>query len=113
MWNAAGVLPDAVPQLAPESVVWVGDPALSPEQHGLVAFGVLLGSPAFMNRSSTPRGWQRPAFRAVDEFCFRSIFRELDPPAAVLLDSQAGPFAARILTARPTSLELPLAPSHF
>ena len=54
VWNAAGVLPDAVPQLAPESVVWVGDPALSPEQRGLVAFGVLFGSPAFMNRSSTP-----------------------------------------------------------
>ena len=61
----------------------------------------------------TTRGWQRPASRAVDEFCYRSILRELDPPAAALLDSQAGPFAARILTARPTSPELSLAPSHF
>ena len=32
VWNAAGVLPDGVPQLAPESAVWVGDHALSPEQ---------------------------------------------------------------------------------
>ena len=61
----------------------------------------------------TTRGWQRPASRAVDEFCYRSILRELDPPAAALLDSQAGPFAARFLTARPTSPELSLAPSHF
>ena len=29
------------------------------------------------------------------------------------LDSQAGPFAARIFTAGPTSPELSLAPSHF
>ena len=49
----------------------------------------------------------------MDEFCFRSILRELDPPAAALLDSPAGPFAARIFTARPTSPELSLAPSHF
>ena len=61
----------------------------------------------------TTRGWQRPASKAVDEFGFRSILRELDPPAAALLDSQAGPFAARIFTARPTSPELSLAPSHF
>ena len=61
----------------------------------------------------TTRGWQRPASKAVDEFGFRSIHRELDPPAAALLDSQAGPFAARIFTARPTSPELSLAPSHF
>ena len=40
VWNAAGVLPDGVPQLAPESAVWVGDHALSPEQHGPVALGV-------------------------------------------------------------------------
>ena len=59
------------------------------------------------------RGWQRPASKAVDEFCYRSILCELDSPAAALRDSQAGPFAARILTARPTSPELSLAPSHF
>ena len=61
----------------------------------------------------TTRGWQCPASRAVDEFCYRSILRELDPPAAALLDSQAGPFAARILAARPSSPELSLAASHF
>ncbi|OLP77529.1 hypothetical protein AK812_SmicGene42397, partial [Symbiodinium microadriaticum] len=44
VWNAA----DVVPQLAPDSAVWVGDPALIPEQRGLVALGVTLGSPAFI-----------------------------------------------------------------
>ena len=32
----------------PESAVWVGDLALSPEQRGLLALGVPLGSPAFI-----------------------------------------------------------------
>ena len=53
VWNAAGVLPDAVPQLAPDSAVWVGDTALSPEQRGLVALGVPLGSPAFIESHRT------------------------------------------------------------
>ena len=52
--------------------------------------------------------------------CFQGrgrVLLTLDPsracsPAA-LLDSQAGPFAARIFTARPTSPELSRAPSHF
>ena len=48
VWNAAGVLPTAVLQLAPESQVWVGDLALSPEQRGLVALGVPIGSSAFI-----------------------------------------------------------------
>ena len=43
---AAGILLDAVPQVAPEPKVWVGDPALSPELRGLAALGVPLGSPA-------------------------------------------------------------------
>ena len=42
------MLPTAVLQLAPESQVWVGDLALSPEQRGLVALGVPIGSPAFI-----------------------------------------------------------------
>ena len=33
----------------------------------------------------TIRGWQHPASRAVDEFCFRSIRRALDPTAARLV----------------------------
>ena len=57
----------------------------------------------------TTRGWQRPASEAVDEFGFRSFFGSSIPR----LDSQAGPFAARIFTAGPTSPELSLAPSHF
>ena len=42
----------------------------------------------------TTHGWQRPASRAVDDFCFRSILRNLDHSAAALLDSHEGPFAA-------------------
>ena len=54
------------------------------------------------------RGWQRLAARAVDDFCHRALLRELDPSSIALLESQAGPFAARVLTARPTSPELTL-----
>ena len=36
-------------------------------------------------------------FQAVDEFCFRSILRELDPPAAALLDSQAEVLLSSVL----------------
>ena len=49
------------------------------------------------------RGWQRLAARAVDDFCHRALLCELDPSSIALLESQAGPFAARVLTARPTS----------
>ena len=50
------------------------------------------------------RGWQRAAAQAVDSFCQRALLRELDAPSAALLDSQAGPYAARVFTARPTPL---------
>ena len=48
------------------------------------------------------RGWQRPASQAVDDFCHRAFLRESDAASAALLDSQAGPHAARVLTTRPT-----------
>ena len=58
------------------------------------------------------RGWQRPASQAVDDFCHRAFLRESNAASASLLDSQAGPHAARVLTTRPTlpefSLESPL-----
>jgi len=56
----------------------------------------------------TTRGWQRPAYQAVDSFCRRALLRELDAPTAALLESQAGPCAARVFTAQPTSPELTL-----
>ena len=53
-------------------------------------------------------GWQRPASQAVDDFCHRAFLREADPASAALLDSQAGPHAARVLTTRPTLPEFTL-----
>ena len=58
-------------------------------------------------------GWQRLASRAVDDFLDRAHGRELSPGNAALLDSQCGPFAARVLTVRPTSPELTLPASLF
>ena len=55
------------------------------------------------------RGWQRPASQAVDDFCHRAFVRETDAASAALLESQAGPHAARVLTARPTQPEFTLA----
>ena len=59
-----------------------------------------------------PRGWQRPASQAVDDFCHRAFLREADTTSAALLDSQAGPQAALVFATRPTlpefSLESPL-----
>ena len=51
------------------------------------------------------RGWQRAASQAVDGFCQRALMRELDASPAALLDSQSGPYAARVFTTRPTSPE--------
>ena len=59
------------------------------------------------------RGWQRAVSQAVDGFCQRALLRELDASSAALLDSQAGPYAARVLTARPTSPELSLESPPF
>ena len=57
----------------------------------------------------TTRGWQRAASQAqaVDGFCQRALLRELVASSAALLESQAGPYSARVLSARPTS------PTHF
>ena len=55
---------------------------------------------------------QRPASQAVDDFCHKAFLQEADAASAALLDSQAGPHAARVLTTRPTlpefTLESPL-----
>ena len=58
------------------------------------------------------RGWQRLASRALHDFLDRAHRRELSPGSAALLDSHCGPFAARVLTVRPTSPELTL-PASF
>ena len=51
------------------------------------------------------RGWQRSAFRALDDFGGRAIRCELDPASAAMLDVQVDPYAMRVCTARPTSPE--------
>ena len=48
MWNCAGLLPPGVPALAPDSPIWVGDPALPAAERGLVALGVPVGTPEFI-----------------------------------------------------------------
>ena len=52
------------------------------------------------------RGWQRPASRVLDDFALAEHRRSVGPAELALLDSQSGPFAARILTVHPTVLEL-------
>ena len=48
-WNAAGLEPPGIRELgSTDAPVWVGDPALSPEQQGLVALGVPCGHPAYV-----------------------------------------------------------------
>ena len=47
-------------------------------------------------------GWQRPASRVLDDFALAEHRRSVGPAELALLDSQSGPFAARILTVRPT-----------
>ena len=49
-----------------------------------------------------------PASQAVDDFCHRAFRRETDAASAALLDSQAEPHAARVLTTRPTLPEFSL-----
>ena len=48
VWSEAGIAPEGVAALAPGSCVWVGDQALPPSQQGLVALGVPIGAPAFV-----------------------------------------------------------------
>ena len=48
VWDCAGPLPPGVPALAPDSPIWVGDPALPAAERGLVALGVPVGTPEFI-----------------------------------------------------------------
>ena len=59
------------------------------------------------------RGWQRNASRAIGAFGDKALRHDPDPVFAALLDSQAGPYAARVFTARPTAPELTLPSSLF
>ena len=61
-----------------------GPPALPDETDGLLVTG------------DPTRGWQRQAAAAVED----KVFQGLDPAALALLESQQGPFASRVLTAR-------------
>ena len=60
------------------------------------------------------RGWQRPASRALDDVAFLAEHRHsIGPAELALLDSQSGPFAARVLTVRPTAPELAVDSAPF
>ena len=47
-WNCAGMLPCGVPALPPDSPIWVSDLVFPPILHGLVALGVPVGTPEFI-----------------------------------------------------------------
>ena len=59
------------------------------------------------------RGWQRPASRVLDDFALAEHRRSVGAAELALLDSQSGPFAARILTVRPTVRELAVDSAPF
>ena len=105
--EAGSELPELLPlQTARDSLSAVGfeAPSWHDVLHGQKPRPLVLDEPQLDNT----RGWQRTASQAVDGFCQRALLRELDASSAALLDSQAGPYAARIFTARPTSPELTL-----
>ena len=105
--EAGSELPELLPlQTARDSLSAVGfeTPSWHDVLHGQEPRPLVLDEPQLDNT----RGWQRTASQAVDGFCQRALLRELDASSAALLDSQAGPYAARIFTARPTSPELTL-----
>eukprot|EP00439_Symbiodinium_sp_Y106_P073394 s147_g13.t2 len=64
----------------------------------------LVGSSKTRNSFTKTRGWQLATSQAVDGFCQRALLRQMDASSA----SQAGPYAARVLNARPTSPQLTL-----
>ena len=59
------------------------------------------------------RGWQRSASFTLDAAFAASLTGRLDPSSVALLESQSGPFAAKVLTALPTSPELRLEPASY
>ena len=59
------------------------------------------------------RGWQRSASRAVKRASAIYLAERLDASSRALLESQSGPFAAKVFTALPTSPELRLEPASF
>ena len=102
--EAGSELPELLPlQTARDSLSAVGFevPSWHDVLHGQEPRPLVLDEPQLDNT----RGWQRTASQAVDGFCQRALLRELDASSAA---PQAGPYAARIFTARPTSPELTL-----
>ena len=59
------------------------------------------------------RGWQRSASRVLDDCGLAEHRRAVGPAELALLDSQSGPFAARLLTVRPVAPELALDSALF
>ena len=59
------------------------------------------------------RGWQCPAFRALDDVAIAEHRHSVGPAELALLDSQSGSFAARVLTVRPIAPELAVDSAPF
>ena len=59
------------------------------------------------------RGWQRSASRVLDDRASAEHRRAVGPAELALLDSQSGPFAARLLTVRPVGPEFALDSALF
>ena len=59
------------------------------------------------------RGWQREASGQLTASVGGPLLSELDEALVPLLDSQSGPYAARVFCDRPTSLELQLESTLF
>ena len=59
------------------------------------------------------RGWQRAASWIIDDRCAAQLRESLDPACCALLESQAGPYASRVLTALPTTPEVRLVSAAF
>ena len=59
------------------------------------------------------RGWQCAASRVIDEASAAQLAAVLDPASRTMLDSQSGPFAARVFTALLTSPDVRLDSAAF
>ena len=106
-WNAAGLEPPGIRELgSTDAPVWVGDPALPPEQQGLVALGVPCGHPAYV-------ATQLQATRAKQDSLLQGILSLPDLQSAwLLLLFCASPRCCHLLRSLPPVASLAFAEAH-
>ena len=106
-WNAAGLEPPGIRELgSTDAPVWVGDPALPPEQQGLVALGVPCGHPAYV-------ATQLQATRAKQDLLLQGIRSLPDLQSAwLLLLFCASPRCCHLLRSLPPVASLAFAEAH-